>query len=273
MNASAQTEWHPLLNDPSGCRRHADKPRTNGVTMIIDKGIGISAFEDMLQLAAEYLDIVKLGFGTAVLYPPELIRRKIRLAREYGLDIMPGGTLLEAAVAQNAVPAFFKQISQLGFNTIEVSDGTIEMDRRTRSELIDRGVNEGLKVVTEFGKKAWGSSVHWEEFSATMIADMERGAKLVTVEGRESGKGVGVFDADGECSDGEILQIVRSASKPDAILWETPLKAQQVHMLRLLGPAANLGNVAPEDILAVECLRRGLRSDTFQSKSVGLTAW
>lgn len=266
MDLTSQPEWHPLLRDPTG-RRNA-KPRKSGQTMVIDKGLGLHAFEDLLSTSASYIDLVKIGFGTSPLYPTDLLKEKIELARKHGIQMMPGGTFLEVAVSQNAVSECFHMIRSLGFSAIEVSDGTIDMSRPLRNELILRGLESDLTVFTEYGKKLFGSTIDLEELLDTVHEDMACGASIVTIEARESGAGVGIFDANGRVRDDELQQIVEKLPEQSKIMWEAPQKSQQVHLLQTLGPEVNLGNVAPHDIYSLESLRRGLRSDTF---SLGLT--
>lgn len=261
MDVTSRLEWHPLLRDPSGCR--SAKPRTSGQTMVIDKGLGLHAIEDLLQTSAPYIDILKIGFGTTPLYPTDLLKRKIELARHNRIAVMPGGTFLEVAVAQDAVAEFFDMARLLGFTAIEVSDGTIEMDRHVRNELIRRGRDADLTVYTEYGKKLWGSKIDADQLLETVLLDVQHGAALVTVEARESGTGVGLFDEDGRCRDEELNGIVAQLPDPQRILWEAPQKQQQIHLLKTLGASVNLGNIAPQEVFSLETLRRGLRSDTF----------
>ena len=167
------------------------------------------------------------------------------------------------AITKGAVKEYFEMVNNLGFNGIEVSDGTIDVERELRSELILLGKERGLMVFTEYGKKSWGSSIEIEELVKTVETDRLCGAELITIEGRESGLGVGIFDENGECIENEIEQVLNRISEKHLIMWETPLKLQQVYLLNTLGPEINLGNIAPEDIMSLECLRRGLRSDTL----------
>lgn len=261
MDVTSRLEWHPLLKDPTACR--SVKPRTCGKTMVMDKGMGLHAFEDLLQTSAPYVDLLKIGFGTTPLYPTGLLKRKLELARHNQIAIMPGGTFLEVAVAQGAVPDFFDTIRLLGFTAVEVSDGTIELERTLRNELIHRGRDAGLTVFTEYGKKLWGSTIDVEQLLETVLIDVQQGAALVTIEARESGTGVGIFDANGLCRDEELHSIVSQLPDPERILWEAPQKQQQIYLLKALGSSVNLGNIAPHDIYSLESLRRGLRSDTF----------
>ena len=261
MKTISEHQWHPRLADPSG-RRQA-KPRTSGLTMVIDKGLGMRAFEDLLETAGEHIDMVKIGFGTSPLYPLDLLRAKIELAKENDICIYPGGTFLEVAIVQGAVDEYFAMVSDLGFNGIEVSDGTISMDRSLRSRMIERGIKEGKTVVTEYGKKSWNSAVELTEFLETMERDVECGASLVIVEGRESGAGVGIYDENGQCRDEQIQLMLEHVRDRHRIMWEAPQKQQQVHLLKMLGADIHIGNVACQDVLSLEALRRGLRSDTF----------
>lgn len=262
MEKWTRSNWHHALADPSGVRNA--KPRSKGRTMVIDKGLGPAAFVDLLRSAGDHIDMIKLGFGTSALYPIDMVREKVRLAQKQGICIFPGGTFLELAVKQNLLASYFETLQELGFDGVEVSDGTIAMDRATRKECIDRGLDQGLTVFTEFGKKLAGSGFDWPEMIDTVESDWENGAELVTMEGRESGINTGLFDREGQCQQEDMLRVVEHLSKPQQILWETPLKAQQVQFIKILGPDINLGNIAPQDVIALEALRRGLRADTFE---------
>lgn len=261
MEMTSPLDWQTMFSDPSGCRQH--KPRTIGKTMVIDKGLGLNAFEDMLITSSAHIDVIKLGFGTSPLYPASVLQKKLRLAQQYDIEIMPGGTFLEIAVMQQASSHFIDVIKQLGFSAIEVSDGTIEISRKRKSELIQEAVQRGLKVYTEYGKKIWGSRIDSNELSETVEIDISCGAELVTIEGRESGTGVGIYDASGQARDEDILEVINKIGNRDVLLWETPLKNQQVQLIKLLGTNVNLGNISPADVMSVEALRRGLRSDTM----------
>lgn len=273
MKGSLSTVWPRELCDPSGRRNEyelkSDDPHANqvvgrGQTMVIDKGLGRNSFLDLIETASAYMDCIKFGFGTAPLYHSELLIYKINLAKKHGITVMPGGTLLETAVQQEVVPAFFDAVCKLGFNGIEVSDGTIELSRRKRTELIKEGGKRGLQVFTEYGKKLSGSLIDAKHLAQTLEIDLEAGAKLVTVEARESGVGVGLFDEKGECRDHVINMILQFVPDPQRLMWETPLKQQQVHLLREFGPNVHLGNIPPGEVLSLETMRRGLRQDTFE---------
>lgn len=267
---SMNTEWPARLTDPTGLRQA--KPRAKGLTMVIDKGIGMHAFTDLIQTSGEYIDIIKLGFGTSALYPLGLLRAKVELASRHGITVIPGGTLLEAAVKLDVVPAFFRQALAVGFHGIEVSDGTISLGRIDRDDLIRDGVSLGLKVYTEYGKKLFGSRIDVEQFAATAERDWACGADLVTVEARESGVGVGLFDERGNCREQELRFMASAVPRLDRIMWEAPLKDQQVQLLKALGTDVNLGNVSVLDVLSLETMRRGLRSDTFELHSPSFVA-
>ena len=258
--SSVRPLWHPQLSDPSGARDA--KPRRFGLTMVIDKGLGMHAFEDLLATAGDHVDIVKLAFGTSPLYPDGVLRRKIALARRRGGSVIPGGRLQETAVRQDMVPSFFRSALELGFDAVEVSDGTIELPRPLRTELIAMARSLGFRVFTEFGKKKAGSRLDAEELLRVAERDREAGAELVIVEARESGT-VGLFDEGGALREGDLERIRRAVGDHRRFLWEAPRKEQQVALLHAFGPQVNLGNIPAQDVLALEAMRRGLRSDTF----------
>lgn len=254
-----QKQWHSSLLDPSG--RRQSKPRDKGKTMVIDKGLGLHAYQDLLETSGEHVDIIKLGFGTSVLYPEAVIKQKIALAKKHDIRILPGGTLLEIAITLNKTAEYFDRVEDLGFTAIEVSDGTIEMDRKLRNRLIIQGLNCGLEVYTEYGKKILGSTMEINKLLETVNSDLALGAEFVTMEARESGKNVGLFNENGDCNEADFQAIVRNLPNLDRIMWEAPLKSQQIYFLQSMGSGTNLGNISPEDIISLEALRRGLRSD------------
>jgi phosphosulfolactate synthase len=261
MERLQETNWVTMLADPSGQRKV--KPRRSGVTMVIDKGLGLTAFHDMLQTSGPYIDVIKLGFGTSALYPNEVLAEKIRLCQEHRITIMPGGTFLEIAVLKGVTGVYLDTICRLGFSGVEVSDGTIQLSSKQRGELIARSKDYGLRVYSEYGKKLRGSRVETDDLLRTICTDLEHGSEMVTVEGRESGRGVGIYDDHGNCNLSLVEEIQSRIPDPHVLLWEAPLKSQQVELIQWLGPSVNLGNIPPDDILSVEALRRGLRSDTL----------
>lgn len=273
MNSSLRTVWPMEICDPSGLRENPEHGKKDhdtygvmerGMTMVIDKGLGRNMFSDVIETASDYIDCVKFGFGTAPLYKTEMLLYKINLAKQHGITVMPGGTLLETAVQQDVVPAFFNTVCRLGFNAIEVSDGTIEMSRKKRTELIREGKQRGLRVYTEYGKKQSGSHIDAEMLAYTMEADLDVGAEFIIVEARESGLGIGIYDKHGECREEMINNIIDNVSDARKLIWEAPLKQQQAMLLRKFGSHVHLGNIQPTEVLSLETMRRGLRQDTFE---------
>lgn len=248
------------LRDPLGAR---DRGRKLGKTMIIDKGMGLRQFEDVLETAAPYIDFIKLGFGTAALYPDRILKEKIALANQFQIALYPGGTFFEVAFARGKVPFYYEEMRRVGFSTIEISDGTIDMSPEERERSIRLAKEMDFDVITEYGKKVDGSHIELEQLLRTIQADLSMGASYVIIEGRESGENVGIFEQNGEIQP-EFQKIAEAVDVyRDAIIWEAPKKSQQVKLMEWFGPNAHLGNIAPQDIFSVESLRRGLRSDTF----------
>lgn len=261
MKRNKATAWDPHLMDPSLTRKA--KPRSEGLTMVLDKGLGMSAYLDLLEMASDYIDWIKLGFGTAGLTPAPLLTRKIELARTFGVCLYPGGTFFEVAWIQNKWLDYLNTLRELGFEWVEISDGTISLTPAERSRIVRTAKAKGFQVITEVGKKKAGSAIPADLLVETYIRDREDGASYVIVEGRESGENVGIYDSEGDVDEDFVLRI-RKRIDASRLIWEAPKKSQQTHLMRLLGPDVNLGNIPSQEVLAVESLRRGLRSDTFQ---------
>lgn len=266
MKSLSVIGWPQEIIDPSGKRQ--PKPRTIGCTMVLDKGLGLSAFRDLVATAGDYIDWIKLGFGTTALTPLPILREKLAIAQSRDVILYPGGTMFEVSHAQNQVERYFAALVELGFTCVEISDGTVELSRTERDQYIQAAQASGLNVVTEIGKKADGSFTPIPVLAETYRRDREAGATFVIVEGRESGKNVGIYNEKGE-ADLEYLCTVHEQIGSHFLIWEAPQKSQQVQLLQALGPDINLGNIPPQEPLAVEALRRGLRSDTF---TIGLRA-
>jgi phosphosulfolactate synthase len=263
QRSSSERAWDDILQDPIPGR--LNKPRTqHGLTMLIDTGLGLRETEDLVDLAASYVDFVKLGFGTSKLYPATVLRRKIDLLRDGGIEAYPGGTFLETAVLQGKWQDFLVRCGELGFRTVEVSDGTITLPLELRQEIIHYAKDHGFKVITEVGKKENGLLLPVDTQLSLIQTDLDAGAYKVIIEGRESGKSVGLFDEDGGLLRDPFDALVKGVQDVSALIWEAPLRVQQEELIRLFGPNVNFGNINPRDTISLEALRTGLRSDTLR---------
>jgi phosphosulfolactate synthase len=254
--------WHGVFRMPEPGR--SMKPRSNGFTMVLDKGLGPRATEDLMATAADYVDFLKLSFGTSAFYDEKVLREKVDIVTGTGVDIYPGGTFLEVTVCQDCYPAYLQRARELGFTAIEVSDGTMQMTDQSRGDCIKRALDAGFKVLTEVGKKRPEEKVAVAEMHRLIGHDLELGAIQVIIEAREAGKGVGVFDKSGTVNEGEVHQIVAGVADLDRLMWEAPIKNQQQYLILRFGNNVNLGNIPTSDILALEALRQGLSGDTLK---------
>ncbi len=253
--------WDDIITLPLGYRRQ--KPRNAGVTMVIDKGLGYQETKDLLDTSGDYIDFLKLGFGTSAFYSKELLLEKIKLAKKYDVEMYPGGTFLEVAYWQGRIKSFLDRAKELGFETIEVSDGTITLKPNERKEIIDLALERGFKVLTEVGKKDAKAKISITNLLEQAQQDLEWGAWKVIMEGRESGKGIGLYDKEGNVMEDKLEEFISKFSSIENIIWEAPLKNQQVDFITRFGVEVNLGNIASNEILALEALRTGLRGDTL----------
>jgi phosphosulfolactate synthase len=233
------------------------KPRQQGLTHVLDRGLSLAEVDGLLEVAGEFVDVVKLGWGTALVTGN--LNAKLERYRELGIDVVLGGTLTELAIAQNRLDQLIEWLRGLGLRHIEISDGTIELDHNVKLELIERLAGEFV-VLSEVGSKDDTRIMAPYRWVELIQRELAAGAWKVIAEARESGT-VGIFRHDGEVRMGLIDEIVHTIA-PDRILFEAPRKDQQVWFVRRFGPDVNLGNIAPDDVLSLETIRLGLRSDT-----------
>jgi len=254
--------WEGIVLPPLKGRK--TKPRKEGITMVIDKGVGLQTVKDLLQIAGDYIDILKLTFGTSAFYDQSLLKEKNEIITSSQIDVMPGGTLLEVAVWQGAFEQYLKEAKQLGFSALEISDGTIDLDTLTRGNLIKKSIDQGFRVITEVGKKDPDKALPISLVHQLISQDIENGAFKVIIEAREAGKGVGIYDQEGKIKEDEVDNIIAGVKDLNHLIWEAPLKKQQEALILRLGPNVNLGNIPAEEVLALEALRQGLRGDTLK---------
>jgi phosphosulfolactate synthase len=234
------------------------KPRSMGLTMVMDKGLSLREAEDLISSSAHLVDMVKLGFGTSMVTPN--LKEKIKLYQSNDINCFLGGTLFEAFVARNMFEDYRKLVADLGLAMAEVSDGSITMPHDQKCGYI-RTLAQDLQVVSEVGSKEEGLIIHPNKWTSMMKKELEAGSWKVIAEARESGT-VGIYHTSGKTHTLLIDKILAKISR-DSIIWEAPQKSQQVWFIRNQGANVNLGNIAPTDAVALETLRLGLRGDTF----------
>lgn len=240
--------------------KRSPKPRQIGLTMVMDKGISLRQAQDFIETSAEYVDYVKLGFGTSLI--SKNVKEKVKLYRNAGIKVYVGGTLFEAFVIRNQFEDYLKYISILGLDCAEVSDGSIDLDHDKKCQFISR-LSKEVTVLSEVGSKEEGVIIHPARWISMMQSELQAGSSQVIAEARESGT-VGIFHKNGSAHSLLINRIVNKV-KLENIIWETPQKSQQVYFLKLFGSNVNVGNIAIDDVIPLETLRLGLRGDTFFS--------
>jgi phosphosulfolactate synthase len=250
-------ERRPSLGDFLDLPERTAKPRAAGVTHVLDKGLTLVDLRGLLGAAGPHVDFVKLGWGTA--YVSDDVAAKVRHCREADVKACLGGTLLEIAWAQGRVDEYREWAHGLKIPCVEVSDGCVEMPPADKRLLIEQLSTE-FEVLAEVGSKRPGP-VDVRAWCDAMARDLDAGASWLVAEGRESGT-VGLFEPDGEVRV-ELIEAIAAAVPVDRVIFEAPQKSQQAVLIHLVGPNVGLGNIAPEEVLSVETLRRGLRMDTI----------
>jgi phosphosulfolactate synthase len=234
------------------------KPRKNGVTMIMDKGLSIQEVKNFLSIAHPHVDILKLGFGTAFVTPN--LEEKIQVYQSYNIPVYFGGTLFEAFLIRNQFNEYIEICKKYNINFMEVSDGSITIPHAEKCGYIEKLTKHGT-VLSEVGSKDEANIFPPYKWIELMRAELDAGSSYVIAEARESGN-VGLYRGTGEVRQG-LVQEILTKIPPENIIWEAPQKAQQLYFLELLGCNVNLGNIAPTEVIPLEAMRIGLRGDTF----------
>lgn len=240
--------------------KRTKKPRTNGLTMVMDKGLSVRQAEDLVAVGADYMDFIKLGWTTAYIVPQ--LNEKLAVYRDAGVHPYFGGTLFEAFVIRNQFDDFLRVIEKYGLEYAEVSDGSIALPHEEKCRYIEK-VAQYATVISEVGSKDNTKIMAPYKWISLMKAELEAGTWRLIAESRESGN-VGLYRESGEVRQGLVDEILNEIPS-EKIIWEAPLKSQQVYFIHLIGSNVNLGNINPNEIIALETTRLGLRGDTFHN--------
>jgi phosphosulfolactate synthase len=236
--------------------------RSGGLTHVLDKGLGPRAWEDVLETAGDYIDVVKLGWGTAYVTPN--LQKKLDVLRHKRVVI--GGTFFEAVWARGKVEEYKRWLQELGLNHVEISDGAVDIPREEKLELIAE-LAKDFTVLSEVGSKDSSVEFTGDEWTTWMREELAAGAWKVIAEAREGGT-AGIFTGGGDMR-AELIEEIGSGVGLDDVIWEAPTKAAQAWFIKAFGPEVNLGNIPPEEVIPLETLRLGLRADTLKEVLLG----
>ena len=232
--------------------------REHGLTMMMDKGLSLAEAGHFIDSSAPYTDLVKFGFGTALI--TRNLKEKVKLYKEAGLKPYFGGTLFEMFFVRNQFDDYRRFVSESGLNTVEVSDGTIRMEHDEKLRCIEI-LTADFQVLSEVGTKVSGVELSNEVWASNMKSELAAGAWKVIGEARESGT-IGLYQSDGSANR-ELIDKIMEEISVDDVLWEAPIKSQQIMFIQMLGANVSLGNIAPNEVVSLEALRCGMRGDTF----------
>ena len=235
------------------------KPRFNGITMVMDKGLSIEEARNFMSIAHPHVDVVKLGFGTSYVTPN--LKEKLEVYRSFDMPVYFGGTLFEAFLIRNQFDDYISICKEFGVSYMEVSDGSITIPHAEKCGYIEKLTKHGV-VLSEVGSKDAAHIIPPYKWIELMRAELLAGSTYVIAEAREAGN-VGIYRGTGEVREG-LVQEILTQIPAEKILWEAPQKAQQLYFLELIGCNVNLGNIAPSEVLPLEAMRIGLRGDTCE---------
>jgi phosphosulfolactate synthase len=237
-------------------------PRPGGLTHVIDKGLGPRGWEDVLETSGDFIDIVKLGWGTA--YVTRNLRAKLDVLS--GKPVVIGGTFFEVVFVQDKLDGYKRWLQGLGLTHVEISDGVIELPRERKLELIEEFARDFI-VLSEVGSKDADVEFTPDEWTRWLREELDAGAWKVITEAREGGT-AGIFSKSGDMRT-ELVGEIADAVPLEDVVFEAPTKSAQAWFIKEFGPAVNLGNIPPEEVIPLETLRRGLRGDTLKEVLLG----
>jgi phosphosulfolactate synthase len=243
------------------------KPRTEGLTHVIDKGLNLREIEGMFDTGGQYVDIVKFGWGTS--YVTNNLEKKIALYRSFGTPVVCGGTLFEAVYGRGKLDEFKAWLVEQRFSHVEISDGTLDIPRERKLELIFEFARD-FTVLSEVGSKDEETVYAPYQWVEWIKEELEAGAWKVITEGREGGT-AGFYRPTGEMRTGLVAESVPALALGD-LIFEAPTKSSQAWFVKQFGPNVNLGNIPPEEVIPLETLRLGLRGDTLKEVLLGTDA-
>jgi phosphosulfolactate synthase len=238
------------------------EPRSGGLTHVLDKGLGPRVWEDVLETSGSYIDVVKLGWGTAYVTPN--LKRKLEVLREK--RVVMGGTFFEAVWARGKVEEYKRWLGELGLTHIEISDGAVEIPREEKLQLI-ADLAHDFTVLSEVGSKDSSVEFSTDHWTTWLGEELDAGAWKVITEARETGSS-GIFTYAGEIRT-DLIAEIGDAVDLDDVIFEAPTKAAQAWFVKQFGPTVNLGNIPPDEVIPLETLRLGLRADTLQEVLLG----
>lgn len=244
-------------------------PRTAGLTMVIDRKIGSMGLKDFCELNCDHFDFWKFGFGTATVVPAKVLETKVQILNSYAKKVFPGGTLFEYAYYWGEIRAYLDTCKKIGFSAIEISNGTVELPLEVRSDAIRYAKDLGFLVFSEVGSKDPTLQATASDLAENVMSDLKDGSDYIIIEGRESGKGVGIYDVNGLIRADYFAEFINLLPPKviNSVIWEAPQTDQQIFLIKKFGLEVNLGNINPDDVLGLEVLRLGLRWDTFEKKN------
>ena len=232
--------------------------RKNGLTMMIDKGLSFRESEDFIFSCSEYTDIVKFAFGTSLL--TNNLKEKVNLFHKNNILVHAGGTLFEYFAIRNQINYYKKFLDKNNINMVEISDGCIDINHDQKCKII-KDFKKDFKVISEVGNKFKSEDNKIEKWPLWIQKELDAGSWKVITESRESGK-TGIYNSNGNIEKNIVAKIA-SKINIEHIIWEAPKQNQQAWLINEFGSSVNLGNISSKDVLSLECLRRGLRADTF----------
>jgi phosphosulfolactate synthase len=230
------------------------KPRTEGISVILDKGLAAGEIEQLSALAGPWWDFAKLAWASILI--TQRLEERLAAYKEAQVTPLLGGTLFEYAWIHGRTSELLA-LAREAYLPIEISDAVVSMPRAEKLRAIEQFAAH-VPVFSELGSKISPIAGNWP---VLVNEELGAGAARVVIEDREIGP-------DGCEFRSELIDTLLEVVPLNSLIFEAIERKQQVWLIRRLGPNVNLGNVLPGDLIAVECLRQGLNHDTIIGHSL-----
>ena len=229
------------------------------ITSILDKVIPIKILESYLESVGSFIQVAKIGWGLSLI--DNSLQERIELYNSYGIKVCSGGTLFEFFYKNKEVDKFYEFIKKNNFQVCEISDGTIDIPQEIKLLHISRASKE-LECLSEVGSKDSSIIMSPRKWCLQIQEELDAGASHVILEGRETGN-AGIYRGSGEIRQGLIDEIIEFGISCNNLIFEASLKKHQVSFINKFGPNINFGNIDIKEVMSLETLRMGCRSDTL----------
>ncbi len=230
----------------------SSKPRSEGLTIGADRGLGLNALDDLLYTSGDFIDIGKFAMGVSRLMKVDQVRTRLQRYTDAGIPVFFAGEISELAAMQGVAGRYFDQIRALGGWGVEVSNAQIALGIPEKVELIAQARESGLEVIAECGRKGgvdWAGSLSL--VAREVEACLDSGAYRVLIQAEGLNEGVSEVNA-------RFIEDLVGRFGLKSLIFQAKTSTLISWFVSTFGVRVNL-DVDAHQVLDLESQRRGLR--------------